>query len=124
MVTKNSIIYIALFFLMILAHFEIWHYSIKNFQDIFFKYYLFQILLFVMVVVVLSSVSPIYPDFVGFVFLGLIFIKLSLSMIMIRKFHINEYPHFRLHFIIPYLISLTLEILYAIDLIKKNRKNH
>ena len=74
-----------------------------------------------MVITILSIFKKIYPDYIGFVFMGLILFKLMMIMIIKNKLHLAEVPHYRIQFILPYLISLILETLYAIQLIKDEK---
>jgi hypothetical protein len=36
-----------------------------------------------------------------------------------KKLNLSEVPNYKMHFIIPYLISLLLETLYSVKLIQK-----
>ncbi len=120
---KSNWLYIALYFVMFALHFVIWNYLNIGFETVFIRYYLFLTILFMMVVTVMSIFKIIYPNYLGFVFLGLVLVKLTLMMIVMNKLKISEVPDFKLHFIIPYLISLTLVTLYSISIIKKDEKN-
>lgn len=103
---------------MVFIHFGFWQYFKLSFEVTFFKYYLFLTLIFMMVITMLSIVKKIYPDYVGFAFLGLILLKLMMLMLIKKKLNITEVPNYKLHFILPYLISLIFETLYAIQIIK------
>lgn len=119
-------IYILLYFLMVAAHFGIWKMSGLAFNEVFIRYYVFLSMLFILVVTVLSIVKRIYPDYVGFTFLGLIMLKLSMILLAKNKLGLSEVPSYKLHFILPYLLALVLETLFAISLIKggvKDEKN-
>lgn len=74
-----------------------------------------------MVFTFLSISKRLYPEYVGFVFMGLILVKLSLVFILMSRLNLNEIPHKNLHFVPSYLISLILEVLYAIHLLKDEK---
>lgn len=117
-----------LFFIMFVVHYFIWQNTVENHLALFRRYYIFVTLLFLMVVTVMNIFKNIYPDYLGFVFMGLILVKLSMMFIILNKLKMREIPHYQFHFILPYLISLFLETLYSINLIKttekKDEKNH
>lgn len=106
---------------MFAIHFGIWEIWVKEHESKFIRYYLFLSLIFIMVITILSIAKKLYPQYIGFVFLGLILFKLSLIFIVLNKLNLNEIPNKNLHFIPPYLISLTLEALYAIHLLKDEK---
>lgn len=120
---KNNLIYIFLFFLMFALHFVIFKYSINCCETVFIKYYLFLTLLFMMVITIMSLCKKMFPDYAGFIFMGLVFIKLALMFFIIQKLQLSEIPHYKPNFIIPYLVSLTLVTLYSVKLIEKGEKN-
>lgn len=74
-----------------------------------------------MVITILSIFKKIYPDYLGFVFMGLILVKLMMIMIIKKKLNMVEVPNYKLHFVLPYLLSLVLETLYAVQLIKDEK---
>ncbi len=115
---KSNTIYIILFFLMFGLHFFIWQNLNIGFETTFIKYYLFLTLLFMMVVTVISIIKKIYPNYVGFGFMGLVMFKLMLMLLVMKKLNLNEVPNYKVHFIIPYLIALVLETLYAVKIIQ------
>lgn len=114
---QNNTLYIILFFLMFFIHFAVWQYLKIGFDTVFIKYYLFLTVLFMTVITVLSIIRKIYPTYLGFVFLGLVMFKLILMFLVMKKLNLKEVPDYKLHFIIPYLVSLILETLYSIKLI-------
>lgn len=118
---KKTMIYIILYFLLFFIHFGIWQYFKVGFEVTFFKFYMFLTIIFMMVITILSIFKKIYPDYLGFVFMGLILLKLMMIMIIKKKLNITEIPNYKVHFVIPYLISLVLETLYAIQLIKDEK---
>ncbi|SFI05403.1 hypothetical protein [Halpernia frigidisoli] len=118
---KKTTIYVFLYFLMFFMHFGIWTYLKLDFEVVFFKYYLFLTIIFMMVITILSLFKKIYPDHLGFVFIGLIMVKLMMIMIIKKKLNIVEVPNYKLNFILPYLMSLLLETLYAVQLIKDEK---
>lgn len=120
---KNNILYIVLYFVMMAVHYFIWNQLGLGFESLFIRYYIFLTLLFVMVITVMNIFRMIYPDYLGFVFLGLVMVKLMLIMIATNKLKISEVPNYKYHFILPYLISLTLVTFYSVNLIKKDEKN-
>ncbi len=115
---KNNTLYIVLYFLMFFIHFGIWQFLKVGFETTFIKYYLFLTVLFMMVITILSIIKKIYPDYIGFVFMGLVMFKLMVMFLIMKKLNLGEVSHYKIHFIIPYLISLLLETLYSIKLIK------
>ena len=115
---KSNTIYVILFFLMFALHFFFFFYLKIGFETTFIKYYLFLTLLFMMVVTVISIIKKIYPNYVGFGFMGLVMFKLMLMLLVMKKLNLNEVPNYKVHFIIPYLIALVLETLYAVKIIQ------
>ncbi len=123
---KGGYVYIMLYILTVVVHFAIWKYSGLAYEDVFKRYYLFLSMLFMLVVTVLSIVKRIYPDYVGFTFLGLIMFKLSMILLAKNRLGLEEVPSYKIHFILPYLLALVWETLFAISLIKgsvKDEKN-
>ncbi len=123
---KGNLLYPVLYFLMAGAHLMIWNMTGVGHDEVFLRYYLFLTVLFVLVLTVLTVVRRIYPDYVGFTFMGLIMFKLSMIFLVRQKLGITEVPHYKIHFIAPYLLALLLETLFAISLIKgvsKDEKN-
>ena len=118
---KKSTLYIGLYFVMVIVHFAIWHYFVQDFGTIFYKYYLFLSFLFIFVLTLLTLSHRLYPGFTGFVFLGLIFVKLSMIFILLNQMKFASIPQFQFHFITPYLISLVLETLFAVNLLKDEK---
>lgn len=115
---KNNTLYILLYFLMFLLHFGIWQILKIGFETTFIKYYLFLTVLFMMVITILSIVKKIYPTYIGFAFMGLVMFKLMIMFLVMKKLNLGEVPNYKVHFIIPYLISLVLETLYSVKLIQ------
>lgn len=115
---KNNTLYILLYFLMFLIHFGIWQLLEIGFETTFIKYYLFLTVLFMMVITILSIVKKIYPTYIGFAFMGLVMFKLMIMFLVMKKLNLGEVPNYKVHFIIPYLISLVLETLYSVKLIQ------
>ena len=115
---KNNTLYILLYFLMFLVHFGIWQILKIGFETTFIKYYLFLTVLFMMVITILSIVKRIYPTYIGFAFMGLVMFKLMIMFLVMKKLNLGEVPNYKVHFIIPYLISLVLETLYSVKLIQ------
>lgn len=114
---KNNTLYIILYFLMFFVHFAIWQILNIGFETTFIKYYLFLTLLFTMVITILSIIKKIFPTYIGFAFMGLVMFKLMIMFLVMKKINLSEVPHFKIHFILPYLISLVLETLYSVKLI-------
>lgn len=117
---KNNSLFIILYILMFFIHFGIWQFLNVGFETTFIKYYLFLTVLFMMVITILSIFIKIYPNYVGFVFMGLVMFKLMMMFLIMNKLNLKEVPHYKIHFIIPYLISLLLETIYAVKLIRNN----
>ncbi|MBF8455848.1 hypothetical protein IV494_01530 [Kaistella sp. G5-32] len=117
---KNNTLYIVLYFVMFFVHFAIWQILNIGFETTFVKYYLFLTLLFVMVLTILSIIKKIYPTYIGFAFMGLVMFKIMIMFLTMKKLNLSEVPNYKIHFIIPYLISLLLETLYAVKLINKD----
>ena len=115
---KNNTLYILLYFLMFLVHFGIWQVLKIGFETTFIKYYLFLTVLFMMVITILSIVKKIYPTYIGFAFMGLVMFKLMIMFLVMKKLNLGAVPNYKVHFIIPYLISLVLETLYSVKLIQ------
>lgn len=120
---KSNFIYIALFFLMFVLHFIIFRTYINCCETVFIKYYLFLTILFMMVITVMSIFKKLYPNYLGFVFMGLVMFKLAMMFLIMGKLHLQQVPYYKINFIIPYLVSLTLVTLYSISLIRKDEKN-
>lgn len=120
---KGNTIYIILFIILFFLHFIIWQIWVKDFEVILIKYYLFLTFLFMMVLTILSIIKRIYPQYIGFTFLGLMMFKLTIMFLIMKKLHLSEVPEYKFHFIPPYLVSLLLETLYAISLIKDEKNN-
>ncbi len=115
---KNNTLYILLYFLMFLVHFGIWQILKIAFETTFIKYYLFLTVLFMMVITILSIVKKIYPTYIGFAFMGLVMFKLMIMFLVMKKLNLGDVPNYKVHFIIPYLISLVLETLYSVKLLQ------
>lgn len=120
---KGNTLYILSFILLFFVHFGIWQFWVKDYEVIFIKYYLFLTILFMMVITILSIIKKIYPEYIGFTFLGLMMFKLAVMFLIMKKLHLSEVPQYKFHFIPPYLISLLLETLYAISLLKEQKNN-
>ncbi len=45
--------------------------------------------------------------------------KLMVMFLIMNKLNLNEVPDYKIHFIVPYLISLLLETLYSVKLIQR-----
>lgn len=104
---------------MFFVHFGIWQLLKVGFETTFIKYYLFLTMLFMMVITILSIIKKIYPTYIGFAFMGLVMFKLMIMFLIMKKLNLSEVPNYKMHFIIPYLISLLLETLYSVKLIQK-----
>ena len=76
-----------------------------------------------MVLTILSIAKRIYPDYLGFVFMGLTMFKLAMFFIIRNKLKIEEVPNYKLHFILPYLLALVLETFFAVSLLKDDSKD-
>lgn len=120
---KGNTIFILSYILMFFVHFLIWEMWVKEQQIIFVKYYLFLTFLFMMVITILSIIHRIFPQQVGFAFMGLVLFKLTIMFLIMKKLQLSLVPDFKLHFIPPYLLSLMLETLYAIRLLKAEKNN-
>lgn len=120
---KGNTLYIIIFIVLFFLHFFIWQTWVHDFEIIFVKYYLFLTLLFMMVLTILSIIKKIYPQYIGFTFMGLMMFKLSIMFLIMKKLHLSEVLGYKYHFIPPYLISLLLETLYAISLLKDEKNN-
>lgn len=120
---KNNFLYIGLYFLMFAVHFFLFQHWVGCCETEFIKYYLFLSILFIMVITVMSIFKNLYPEYLGFVFMGLVMLKLAMMFIIMNKLNLSKIPHYKFHFILPYLISLTLVTLYSVGLIQKSEKN-
>lgn len=77
-----------------------------------------------MVITIMSIAKNMFPEFLGFIFMGLVMVKLAMMFLVMNKLQLSEVPDYKYHFILPYLVSLTLVTLYSVGLIQKNEKNH
>lgn len=121
---KSNTLYIILYFLLFFVHFAIWQWMGVGFETTFIRYYLFLTILFMMVITILSIVRKIYPTYIGFAFMGLVMFKLMVMFLIMKKLNLSEVPNYKLQFIIPYLLSLLLETLYAVKLIRTEDFSH
>ncbi|UOE42058.1 hypothetical protein MTP09_05330 [Chryseobacterium suipulveris] len=121
---KNNTLYIILYFLMFFIHFGIWQFLEVGFETTFIKYYLFLTVLFMMVITILSIIKKIYPTYIGFAFMGLVMFKLMVMFLIMKKLNLSEVPNYKIQFIVPYLISLLLETLYSVKLIRTEDFSH
>lgn len=120
---KNNYLIIVLYFLMFMTHFFLFKYVEDCCEVVFIRYYLFLTILFTMVITVISICKKLYPEYLGFIFMGLVMLKLALMFLIMNKLNLSEVPNYKLHFIIPYLISLLLVTLYSVNIIQKDEKN-
>ena len=118
---KKSTLYIALYFLLILLHFVVWKIWVQDFIEIFSKYYLFLSFIFAFVIGNLFIFKKVFPGYTGFVFMGLLLFKLAIMFLVMQKLQLSSVPYYKLHFILPYLFSLLLETLFAVQLIKDEK---
>ena len=121
---KNNFLYIALYFVMFILHFILFQQWVGCCETIFIKYYLFLSILFIMVITIMSIFKNLYPEYLGFVFMGLVMLKLAMMFIIMNKLNLSQVPNYKYHFILPYLVSLVLVTMYSVNLIQKNEKNH
>ncbi|AYO57625.1 hypothetical protein CO230_05510 [Chryseobacterium sp. 6424] len=127
-----NIVYIILYFVMLFVHFGIWEMLNVGHGVVFTRYYMFLTLLFVMVITVLTIIRRMYPQYIGFGFLGLVMVKMMALFIAMNQLELSTVPNYKMHFAAPYLVSLLLETLYAVKLIQiedktaaeKDEKNH
>ena len=82
---KKTTIYIILFFIMFFLHFGIWQYLELGFETTFIRYYLFLTVLFTIVITILSIIKKIYPNYIGFGFMGLVMFKLMIMFLVMKK---------------------------------------
>ena len=120
---KLSTYFIVAYILMFFLHFFIWEMWVKEHQLVFLKYYLFLTFLYMMVLTILSILERIYPQYIGFGFMGLVMFKLAIMFLVMKKLDLQVVEGYKLHFIPPYLLSLVLETLYAVRLLNAE-KNH
>lgn len=120
---KGNLLYIIVYFGLLLSHFFIWKTWVQDNENIFVKYYLFLTLIFIMVLTILSLIKKIYPQYIGFAFMGLMMFKLSIIFLIMNKLKLTSVPDYKLHFIPPYLVSLLIETFYAISLLKDEKNN-
>lgn len=119
--TNNNLL-IALYFIMFAVHFLLWQYLGIGFETTLIRYYLFLTILFMMVLTIVSIFKKIYPEYLGFVFLGLVMFKLAMVFIIRKKLNITEIPNYKFHFILPYLFSLFLETVFTVNMIRSADK--
>ncbi len=121
---KNNFLYIGLYFVMFIVHFFLFQNTAGCCETVFIKYYLFLSMMFIMVITVMSIFKNLYPEYLGFVFMGLVMLKLAMMFVVMNKLNLSQVPHYKYHFILPYLVSLALVTLYSVGLIQKSEKNH
>ncbi len=115
---NSNTLYIVLYFLMFTVHFGVFQWLQKGHEAIFIRYYMFLTLLFVMVITVLSIMKRMYPTYIGFGFLGMVMVKMTGLFLVMNQLDLSSVPNYKLHFAAPYLLTLVLETLYAVKLIK------
>jgi len=120
---KRSTYFIIAYILMFFLHFFIWEMWVKEHQLVFLKYYIFLTFLYMIVLTILSILERIYPQYIGFGFMGLVMFKLAIMFLVMKKLDLQVVPGYKLHFIPPYLLSLLFETLYAVRLLNAE-KNH
>ena len=118
---KKTALYIALYFTLVILHFAVWEFWVKDFEEIFIKYYIFLSFIFAFVVGNLVIFQKVFPGYTGFVFMGLLLFKLAMMFLVMQRIELSIVPYYKLHFILPYLISLVLETLFAVQLIKDEK---
>ena len=74
-----------------------------------------------MMVITIMSIVKNLSKYIGFTFMGLMLFKLSIMFLVMNKLHLSEVPYHKYHFIPPYLVSLLLETLFAIGLLKEQK---
>lgn len=108
----------VLFFLVSsIIHFFFWEYP----KELFIKFYSFLLLIFTIVMVLVDQTNKYYKEYIGFVFLGIVLVKLLLIKLYINHLNVVNLPNYKLNFIIPYLISLVLIVIFSVSII--NKKN-
>lgn len=110
--------YIILYFVLFFAHFALWKFLNVGFEVVFIRYYIFLTLLFVLAVTALTIIRKNFPQYIGFGFLGLVMVKMMALFIVMNQLDLSSVPNYKMHFAIPYLVSLVLETLYAVKLIQ------
>ena len=60
-----------------------------------------------------------YKPYIGFVFLGIVLVKLLLIKLYINHLNVTDLPNYKLHFIIPYLISIVLIVIFSVLIINE-----
>lgn len=109
--------------MLVALHYFLFRDSWSGTESHFFRYYLFQTIIFMMVITVLLLVQKTYPNYVGFAFLGLVLFKLALMLLLQKKINFEGISNAKLHFTIPYLIILVLETLFAASMLKMSTKD-
>ena len=118
---KKTILYIVLYFVMVALHFIIWQLWVKDFEETFLRYYIFLSFIFLFVIGNLILFKKVFPGYTGFVFMGLLLFKLAIMFLVMQKLELSKVPHYKFHFVFPYLISLLLETLFAVELLKDEK---
>ncbi|NRS92563.1 hypothetical protein HNQ03_001640 [Chryseobacterium sp. 16F] len=118
---KKTTLYIVLYILLVILHFGVWKLWVNDFAELFFKYYLFLSFIFIFVIGNLIIFKKVFPGYTGFVFMGLLLFKLMIMFLIMQKFQLSIVPYYKIHFVLPYLLSLLLETLFAIQLIKDEK---
>ena len=122
MKVNANTLYIVLYFALFAVHFGIWKFLNLSYETVFIKYYMSLSILFIMVLTILSIMKRLYPGYIGFGFLALILVKISLMFLFMNKLDLKSVPNYKLHFIFPYMVALLLETLFAVRLIQDHTK--
>ncbi|WDF46742.1 hypothetical protein PQ459_17815 [Chryseobacterium sp. KACC 21268] len=122
MQNKSNIVISVLFFLTFIIHFAIWKFVFHLDEVTIIKFYLFLTIIFMMMITMILIINKLVPEFLGMAMIGLILMKFGLMYLIKNKLHLEEVPHYKFHFIIPYFILTALLTYYAIQLINYDKK--
>lgn len=118
---KKTLLYIVAFATLVIIHYFIWETYVNDHEETFRNYYFFLGALYITALLVLLVGEKFYPGYIGFIFMGLLLFKLMIMFVVMQKLNLSEVPNSRTHFIVPYLLSLLLETLFAVKLIKDEK---
>lgn len=107
--------FILLFIFSMTIHYFFWEYP----NELFIKFYSFLFLIFSMVMLLIYQTNKYYKSYIGFVFLGIVLVKLILIKLYINHLNVTNLPNYKLHFIIPYLVSNILIVIFSVLIINK-----
>ncbi|MCB9202695.1 MAG: hypothetical protein H6604_06595 [Flavobacteriales bacterium] len=113
---KNIIKLLAVFLAVAGVHyFVFWEYS----DELFFRIYGFLFLILIIVFYLLNISFKHFKEYLGYIFLGIIFVKLPLVKFYFDSLSMENLPNYKIHFIAPYLVSVFLIVSLSITFLNK-----